>query len=315
MKLKLFACLVVGALVSVSQVVAAPFLAVDVNGANYGGGQTVNGTQAGFLPWNAFTGFDQLDPNYNPAEDWGLGGPPNGLSKTFSTSEGDITAHMIGVGLNLGARNRGANMGGLTDLQQDFAFAQRDGAVAYGRNYIKLTLSGLTPNQTYLFRGFAREAAFQDALLANPDDPGQSYQAWTDLANLGGLDGPAAWLDANVSAGASYQPVFVDDDMDANTPPVNTGYKNPVPILGRSQVAGPDSLSQVNTLFHSASFLTTADGSGVATIYTWADPNGFGQTVQGASLLNGFQLGPVPEPASLVLVALGLCGLAGYRRR
>src|SRR3954462_12840520 len=106
MRLKVFACLAVAvALACVSNAIAGPlavpFLAVDVNGANYGGGQTVGPTLAGYQPFNAFQGFDQLDPNYNPAEDWGnLGGPPNGLSKTFVTPQGNITANMIGVGLN-----------------------------------------------------------------------------------------------------------------------------------------------------------------------------------------------------------------------
>jgi hypothetical protein len=319
MKLLLRACLVLGMLVTAMQVVAAPlftpFLSVDVNGANYGGGQTVGPTEAGFLAFNTFSGFDQLDPAYNPAEDWGLGGPPNGLTKVFATSEGNITANLIGVGQSLSARNRGANTGGMSGLQQDFAFAQRDGAFGYGRNFIKLKLSGLTPNTTYEFTGFAREAAFQGAELADPNAPGQSYQAWSDLYRLGGQDGPAAWLDSHVGTNASYQPVFTDHDNDVNTPPVDTGYKNPIPILDRSQVAGPDALSQVDTFFHSASFFTTSDAAGMVTVYTWSDPNGFGNTVQGASLLNGFQLSPTPEPTSLVLFGLGLVGLAFRRRR
>jgi hypothetical protein len=309
MKLKLLACLsTAGALVLVTAARAAPittpFLAVDVNGANYGGGQTVGPTLAGYQPFNAFQGFDQLDPNYNPAEDWGnLGGPPNGLSKTFVTPQGNITANMIGVGLNLGARNRGANAGGIPDLQRDFAFAQRDGAVGFGRNYVKLVLAGLVPNQTYEFTGFAREPAFQDPTLADPNNAGQSFQSWSDLVMLGGADGPAAWMDANVGAGQSYQPAV-------------GGVNNPIPKKGRSQVAGPDSLSASDPYFHSLTFLTTADASGKVTVYTWSDPNGFGSTVQGASLLNGFQLGIVPEPASIGLCALGLAGLMStYRRR
>jgi hypothetical protein len=320
MKRMPFACLiVVGALLFVTQAVATPFstafLSVDLNGANYGGGQTVGPTQAGYQAWSTFQGFDQLDPAYNPAEDWGNNAAA-GITKVFATSQGNITAKLSGVGLNYGARNRGANMGGLPGLYQDFPFAQRDGAFGYGRNFIKLTLSGLTPNRAYEFTGLAREAAFNAANLADPNDPGQSYQAWTDLATLGGLDGPAAWLDANGDPDpVSYQPVFTDHDMDPNTPVTNTGYKNPVPIKGRSQVAGPDSLSLNNFYFHSQSFVTRADASGVLTVYTWADPNGFGATVQGASLLNGFQLGNIPEPASVVLLAVALAGLAGVRRK
>jgi hypothetical protein len=171
----------------------------------------------------------------------------------------------------------------------------------------------------YEFTGLAREPAFNAANLADPNDPGQSYQAWTDLTALGGVDGPAAWLDANVGVDASYNPIWVpvDHDMDPNTPTVNTdtGYKNPIPTLARSQVAGPDSLSTGTPYFHSASFLTRANASGAITVYTWSDPNGFGGTVQGASVLNGFQLGLVPEPSTLVLFAAGFVGMASLRRR
>jgi hypothetical protein len=328
MKVKTFACLVACALIAVTQAMAAPiatpFLSVDINGANYGGGQTEGPTEAGFQSFRGFEGFDQLDPNYLPAEDWGnTGGPPNGLTKTFPTSAGNITANLIGVPTaqsNRGARNRGANTGGQPALYQDFVFAQRNGAVAaHGRNFIKLVLSGLIPNQLYEFTGFAREPAFNAAALENPDDPGQSYQAWTDLDTLGGVDGPAAWLDANVGVDASYNPIWVpvDHDMDPNTPAVNTntGYKNPIPTRARSQVAGPDSLSTGNPYFHSASFFTKANGSGAITIYTWSDPNGFGGTVQGASLLNGFQLGIIPEPGSLLMFGMGLTVVVGQRRR
>lgn len=305
MKLMLRACLLLGALAFVTQAVATPqftpFLSVDVNGANTAGGQSIGPTQAGYLPWDARAISDEFDPDYDAANNWWTQAVP-GMVKSFASSEGNITATLYGTGTQYSARNRGANAGGMTDLQQDFVFAQRDNNVGFGRNYLKLVLTGLTPNTTYEFTGFAREAAFQDAALANPDDPGQSYQAWSDLTSLGGLDGPAAWMDTNVGAGQSYQPSI-------------GGVDNPIPHYARSQVAGPDSLSQVDTFFHSASFLTTTDAAGVLTVYTWADPNGFGSTVQGASLLNGFSVGNIPEPTSMVLVFVALAGLAGFRRR
>ena len=48
-----------------------------------------------------------------------------------------------------------------------------------------------------------------------------SFQAWSrSFSALGGVDGPSAWLDANVGAGASYQPA-------------PGGTMNPIPTLAR----------------------------------------------------------------------------------
>jgi PEP-CTERM motif-containing protein len=309
MKLKVCVCLFVGGLVIASQAMATPlntsrlFLSVDINGANTAGGQAIGPTQANFQPWDVTAITDEFDPNFNAVNNWTTQAVP-GMVKTFATTEGNITATLYGSGTSYSARNRGANSGGFPDLYRDFVFAQRDNAIGFGRNYLKLKLSGLIPNNQYEFTGFAREPVFTAPNLADPNDPGQSYQSWTDLGKLGGLDGPAAWLDTNVGAGASYQPAV-------------GGVNNPIPKYARSQDAGPDSLSaNVGAeYFHSASFYSTADASGTLTLYTWADPNGFGSTVQGASLLNGFQVGLIPEPASVVLFVAGLIGLVGLRRR
>ncbi len=208
MKWKLYAYLLVGAFVTVTQALASgpsvtPFLSVDINGANYGGGQTVGPTQAGFDPWNAFQGFDQLDPSYDPAEDWGSSGAA-GLTKVFASSEGPVTANLIGVnpGSNKGSRNRGATdpTYPLHDVLSDIAFAQNNttppddpnvgpAGGGFGQSFVKLQLSGLVPNQRYQVTMLAREQAFNDA-AREADQPHASLQAWTDLAALGGLDGP-----------------------------------------------------------------------------------------------------------------------------
>ena len=77
------------------------------------------------------------------------------------------------------------------------------------------------------------------------------------MDTLGGVDGPAAWMDANVSPGAAYAPAV-------------GGANDPIPHLGRSKVSGPDTNLP---LYFSTTFRTKADGSGNITIYTWSDPN------------------------------------------
>lgn len=286
MKLKMCACLMIGALAFAAQTMATPvpFLSVDVNGYNAGGGQAIGPTAAGYQGWEAAEGLF-LDPSI----DWGNSGAA-GMTKVFPTSAGNITANMIGVAPNsfLGARNRGANAGAASDLDSDFVFAQRN-VDGFGQTYIKLTLSGLTPGVPYELIGYARE----------PFNGGtDSFQRWTDKDRLGGLDGPGAYMDANFGAGSLYQPA-------------PGGANNPIPYARRRPTSGPDSS---NPLAYSATFTTVADAGGVVTVYTWADPNSYSGT-QTATLLNGFTLGEIPEPASLALCAFGLVGLALRRVR
>lgn len=319
MRLKLFFCLSMAiALAFTTQALAAPvfpsILAVDVD-LQRGPTGVTGPTQAGFQSWHIVADADPFDGAYDPATDWntngGLPAVATGLSKTF----GSITANLGGATYNgttradsRSGRDRGANAGGNSDLYRDFVFEQifnQASGENFGRNYIKLVLSGLTPNQAYEFTGFAREDAFNSTDFTDPNAPSVSFQAWSDLNRLGGSDGPAAWMDAHVSPGAAYAPAI-------------GGTNNPIPKLGRSQVSGPDSLSAADPYYHSASFLTWADATGKVTIYTWSDPNSpqIAQT-QGATLLNGFQIGVyVPEPASLGLCGLGFFGLiiAGRRR-
>ena len=138
-------------------------------------------------------------------------------------------------------------------MQQDFAAAQR-GLDGFGQNYVRLQLSGLIPNQFYEFTGFSREAAFNSAIDHVGSAPLASYASWTDIAMLGGVDGPGPWMNANVGPQSVYQPIYTDHDMNPATPDVDTGYKNPVPSKGRSPMSGPDSLSAADPYYHSISF-------------------------------------------------------------
>lgn len=289
MRLLLTVCLVLCALARAPQALAAPtatpFLAVDLDAYNAGGGQAIGPTAAGFQGFEAVEGLF-LDP----AVDWGNSGAA-GLTKAFATSQGNVTVNIRGVAPNssLGARNRGANAGALGDLLSDFVFAQRDNAIGFGQNYVRLALSGLTPGQAYEVTAYGR-----DTFNGGTD----SFQAWSDINALGGLDGPGPWMNTNVGAGASYQPA-VD------------GADNPIPKLARAPVTGADS---ADPYAYAATFNSTASATGTLTLYTWADPNSF-TGIQGASLLSGFQIGVVPEPSSAGLLLVGLAGLGRLRRR
>lgn len=287
-RLRLLACLVTaGAIAPVTQLVAAPsftpFLAVDINGYNAGGGQSMGPTGSGYLGWEAAEGLF-LDPSI----DWGNSGAA-GLTKVFPTSEGAITANVIGVAPSSfrAARNRGLNAGALTELTQDFVAAQR-GLEGFGQHYIKLTLSGLVPGQQYEVTAFAR-----DAFNGGAD----SFQAWTDRAALGGVDGPGPWMDAHFAPGAIYQPIF-------------NGGNNPIPTIDRTRTSGADS---ADPYAYSTTFLSLADASGIVSVYGWADPNTFAGA-QTASLLNGFQIALVPEPSGILVLSLGLMSALGRRR-
>jgi hypothetical protein len=288
MKLKLYAFLVMaGALATATRLMAAPtftpFLSVDVNGYNAGGGQALGPTEPGYQEWEMAEGLF-LDPSI----DWGNSGAA-GLTKVFPTSEGNITANLKGIVPNSfrGARNRGDNSDAQGDMTQDFVFSQR-GVEGFGQHYHKLTLSGLIAGQIYEFTGYAR-----DHFNGGAD----SWQAWSDRGFMG-TDGPGAWMDANVGAGALYQPA-------------PGGVNNPIPTKWRSPTSGPAS---VDPYGYAATYRAVADGSGVLELYTWADPNSFSGTMT-ATLLNGFQLAVAPEPTSLAMLAMGLIGLLFVRRR
>jgi hypothetical protein len=293
MKLKLYACLVVvGGLATVTPSVAAPlftpFLSVDINGANAGGGQPLGPTEPGYQGWTFYEGFDQFDPNYNPAEDWGNSGAA-GLTKVFPTSEGNVTANLIGIAPNSfrGARNRGDNSDAQGDMTQDFTFTQR-GVDGFGQTYNKLTLSGLLPNQVYEFTGYAR-----DHFNGGTD----SFQAWSDRGYIG-ADGPGPYMDANFGAGSLYQPA-------------PGGVNNPIPTKRRSIISGP---AAADPYAHAATYRAVSNGSGVLELYMWGDPNTYSGT-QTATLLDGFQLGVAPEPTSLAMFAMGLVGMMLAARR
>jgi hypothetical protein len=278
----------VGLLLFAANAPAAPistsFLNVDINGGT--GPTQPDGTPA----WQAFN---------VPADNafvWGASGTT--LSNVYATGVGNVTVELTGIGASLNSRNRNnppwendttTGHEPLARMYRDFAYATRDSNIGFGRNFVQVHLEGLTAGQQYEITAFS-----YDQNSANND----SYMAW-------GIQNPAAWLDANVGAGANYQPAV-------------GGVNNPIPTLARNHSTGswPSSKGgfEAGTYYYSSSFLVTANGTGELDFYGWADPETYTGT-QTISMINGFQIGAVPEPTALLLVGMGLFGLAAARRR
>ena len=112
--------------------------------------------------------------------DWNTNGVgPLGLTKTFATGLGNITANLTGTTYNgtvladnRSGRDRGANPTPTSNLDRDFVFAQifnQASGQNFGRNYIKLVLSGLTAGKTYSIHGMGPRAGFHLDRFYEPD--------------------------------------------------------------------------------------------------------------------------------------------------
>jgi hypothetical protein len=255
----------------------SPFLSVDVN-INQSGSYN---NQSGFTAWNVAGGTSPGSP----------------ISATFGSVGVTLTARNS-AGAAAGARDRGAlGTDTWSSLYRDFYFIGHNSAVAFGLDYLRLDLTGLTPGQQYEFTGWTWDTG--SSTLNN-------YEAW-------GIVNPSNYL-AGLGQNNGYSP------QDVNFAP---GGANGVPALGRSFMGNSyptdpnnpyaSKAGFVSEYASAAAFMFTADGSGNATIYAWNDSIAF--TGQQAAVINGFQLGLVPEPTTLTLLGIGaLLGLYQIRR-
>lgn len=268
----------------------SPFLAVDINGGQgvYGPTQPVQAGEPANPGWQGW--------NVNDGDLFGT--LPITVTKSFPTAgvaSGSVNVSMTAVGVSGTARLRSmASSEPWGDMQRDFVMTTRNTSGGFGRHYFQFDFSGLDPNKSYEITMFN----FDPNSSQTGNDRG--YMAW-------GIQNPATWLDTNVGTGQSYQPAV-------------GGVSNPIPTLARVPDTGPwPSQSGAGGTFsggfyyYSGSFVVTANGAGAASVYGWSDPNSYNS--QTASLVNGFQISPVPEPTAIVLVGLGVVGLVANRRR
>jgi hypothetical protein len=145
-------------------------------------------------------------------------------------------------------------------------------------------LTGLTPNFTYgLFMYGAGPNDGNGASFSLPPiNQGAGYGTGTGWYSTGGLAGTGAYLTVPTAA-SSYHSVFSA-----------SGGSNPAPEQGLTWVLLP----------------TVADPNGNLSIYIQED------NVSGTKgFVNGFQLEPVPEPATLSLLGAAALGLLARRHR
>ena len=127
-----------------------------------------------------------MEHQWRPASsgDW----PFENLWKHRTANLGGATYKRTTRADSRSGRDRLATSGGFSDLYRDFVFEQvfnQASGENFGRNYIKLVLSGLTRNSPYEFTGFAREDAFNSTDFTDPNAPSVSFQAWSDLRLAG----------------------------------------------------------------------------------------------------------------------------------
>jgi hypothetical protein len=213
-----------------------------------------------------------------------------GLDFSTTSTVGGHTVTINGTGNSMAALDRGGPDASQPnyDVYQDATYTTRNTANGFGRHYLQVVVSGLEDNTDYRVIPF-----HYDQNNAGAD----GWMAW-------GLENPAAWLDANVGPGESYQPA-------------EGGINNPIPTLARGPMTGPwpgnfFDEPELGGLHYTSPFWMTSSGTGTLTFYGWADADSY--STQDISMINGLRI-TIPEPASMILLGLGGLMLAGVVRR
>jgi hypothetical protein len=186
----------------------------------------------------------------------------------------------------------------------------------YGTNYVKLTLSNLTPGKDYQFFlwSFERREVWS-ASSANPDS---KYGVWSTLGNSGNDWTPLSWLNANGYSGFNgepngYGPITPVPDPPTGASGMPAGLADLVAAEGgRVSMMAPlnDDTNFLGGSKYLVSFSAITDDEGTISIYGWIDPTDW--TGSQHMPLNGFMV--IPEPATVCLFGIGALSLLRRKR-